>query len=134
MLALLRVFAVTGGETSLHAALVHTDGTTRLIPTIDAAVLPATSTRNSDEAVVTSKVVGLIRGDADSPHEFILESRTRVQLPSRSPFTWDEIHLVLEAPHWLVGKLIRMPRSNQWTVDTNTKTISQAAMELLRKD
>lgn len=74
---------------------------------------------------VTSKIIGLIRGDNGAPNELILEGGTRVVLPEMSPWAWDDIHLVLEAPNWIEGSLIRVPNSNKWTVGAETKLTSQ---------
>jgi len=92
-------------------------------------MLPAVAAPSPGRMRIAERIKGLIRGENGEPHQFILEGGTHVQLPKRSPWEWNDIHLVLEKPHVLSGTLIRLPNSTKWTVDTDAKVASQLEMD-----
>jgi hypothetical protein len=131
--ALITAFANTDDEPSFRPELVRVDGGTRAIPNIDSAILPTKIAANAASMSANHKIIGLVRGDELRPNEFILEGGVSVQLPKAPPFTWGDIHLVLETAHWQVGRLVRIHGTSTSTVDPDTKIVSQVAMDIDRK-
>ena len=129
---LFKALAAANEISPLHIELVHPDGEKRAIPIPQTAELPTVRAREQDILNVTSKVIGLIRGNEGLPHELIIEGGTRVVLPDRSPWTWNDIHFFLETPNWLEGTLARVPRSNKWTIGADIKVTPQLTLELAR--
>ena len=128
--SLVKAFVIAEDEPSSPPELVHFDGRKRAMPMLDAAMVPAVVAPSPSFMRITEKIKGLIRGGSGEPHQLILEGGTHVQLPKQSTWEWKAIHLILEEPHLLSGTLIRLPNSNKWTVDTDTKVASQSEMDL----
>ena len=127
----LRAFAAANEESPLKVFFVHADGREHALPILDTAELPAVLKHVADNLPVNAKIIGLIRGENGSANELIIEGGTHIQLPARAPWEWNDIHLILESPRWIVGTLVRLPRSNRWTVDPDSKVTTQLEMKLV---
>lgn len=127
---LLRALAAANEISPVHIEMVHADGTKRPIPIPAAAELPTVRSRGLDTLKVTSKVKGLIRGDKGMPTELILDSGTHVVLPDKPPWTWIDVHFILETPNWIDGTVARLPNSNKWTIAADTRLTPQLPLGL----
>lgn len=127
-LAFFKILAAANDEKALHVSVQHADGSSRSFPIPETAELSEAVERSTDSMVVNAKVRGLVRGDEEEPCELILEGGTRVVLPDRSPWLWSDVHLLLESSNWVEGTLVRVPKSNKWTVGDDVKIIVQPKM------
>lgn len=113
-------FLSDGGEEIRPPPALQSQGREYLLPVLSPADFTSTDAETTQRKPGTFRIVGLIRGEDQGRHQFVLARGLRVQLPKVSKWTWGQIHDVLDYEASLVGTLSRESAGDAWTVSDDT--------------
>jgi hypothetical protein len=95
------------------------------LPILAPADFTSTDTEATQSKEGSFRIIGLVRGEEQNKHEFMLEGGSRVLLPKTASWAWGKIHDILDYEGCILGTLIRASASDAWSVTDDTELVRQ---------
>ena len=119
VLSLLKMLS-SGSEETRPPATLRSQEQEYLLPILAPADFTSTDAEATQRKPGVFRIVGLIRGEEQGKHQFVLAGGLRVDLPKSPRWSWSEIHDVLDYEASVVGTLIRESAGDAWSVTDDT--------------